>query len=157
MFNATFIVAGISFVIFTIIMNFIFYKPIADIVKKRQEFIDTTNEEAKLNREKSDAILKEKEQKIGTSKSDAKKIIAETSDNSKQEKANLAKNAQSKAISEINSAKDSLNNDKNNAQIALADSVVDLANNISSKLLGENVQASDADKELINNILREGD
>src|SRR5574344_2814858 len=129
MFNATFIVAGISFVIFTIIMNFVFYKPLENIVEKRKKFISDTNEEAKLNREKSDAILKDKAEKITSTKTDARKMISESSDTSKQEKDNLTKSAQSKALNEINAAKDVLNTEKSQAQGALADNVVGLAQN----------------------------
>ena len=157
MFNATFIVAGISFVIFTIIMNAIFYAPLEKIVNERQKFIEDTNEEAKLNREKSSSILKDRDEKISTTKQKAKKILSDSSDASKKVKVDMTRDAQNKAINEINVAKDSLNKEKSDAQNVLADNVVNLAQNISSKLLGENISTGDTDREMINNIMGEGE
>jgi F-type H+-transporting ATPase subunit b len=138
-------------------MNAIFYKPLEKIVAERKKFIDNTNEEAKHNREKSASILNDRTEKLGSARQNAKKIISETSETSKKEKADLAQKAQSKAVSEINSAKDVLVQEKSSAQITLADNVVNLAQDISSKILGENVNIQDVDKDLINNIMREGD
>ena len=45
-FNATFIVAFVSFIIFTVIMNLILYKPLSKVVAQRQQFIDENYEEA---------------------------------------------------------------------------------------------------------------
>ena len=157
MFNATFIVAGISFVIFTIIMNAIFYAPLEKIVNERQKFIEDTNEEAKLNREKSSSILKDRDEKISTTKQKAKKILSDSSDASKKVKVDMTRDARNKAIIEINVAKDSLNKEKSDAQNVLADNVVNLAQNISSKLLGENISTGDTDREMINNIMGEGE
>src|SRR5574344_1442482 len=157
MFNATFIVAGISFVIFTFIMNAIFYGPIERIVDERQKFINDTNEEAKLNREKSEAILKDRDEKIGSSKQNAKKLIAENSEISQKEKAESAKSAQAKAANEIGAAKESLDRETGDARNILTDNVIGLAQNISSKLLGQDVIVENPDKEAIKSILREGD
>lgn|SRR5574344_509394 len=156
-FNATFIVAGISFIIFTFIMNAIFYKPIEQIVEKRKKFIADTTEEAKLNREKSDAILKDRDEKISSQHSEAKKLISDISEKSKLEKNDLAKSAQSKAANEINSAKELLGKEQADAQGVLTDDVINLAQNISSKLLGENVSVQNPDKAFIENILKEGE
>ena len=40
-FNATFIVAIISFAVFIVIMNAIFYRPILEIIKKRDDYINS--------------------------------------------------------------------------------------------------------------------
>ena len=55
-FNATFIASAISFIVFSIIMNAIFYKPLGNIVVQRQKFIDETLEEAKANSAKPSAL-----------------------------------------------------------------------------------------------------
>ena len=39
-FNATFIASAISFIVFTLIMNAVFYKPLGKVVSERQKFID---------------------------------------------------------------------------------------------------------------------
>ena len=49
-FNATFLIAMLSFVVFIMIMNAIFYNPILDIMRKREEYINSnyTGENGKI-------------------------------------------------------------------------------------------------------------
>lgn len=135
-FNATFIVSAISFIIFAIIMNAIFYKPLQKVVFERQNFIDETNEEAKTHREKSESILKDKAQKIDSTKHEAKKIIADTADAVKAQKATLASNAQQEAAQKVDSAKTALQRSSDEVQDSLSQKSVDLAQSIASKILG---------------------
>lgn len=136
-FNATFLTSAISFIVFTIIMNAIFYKPLSNIVAERQKFIDDTNEEAKVKQKKSEAILQDKEHKLEQTKRDAKKIILNKSEETKAQKADLASKAQKKATEDITSAKENLNKTKNEAQKVLDDEVQKLAQEISLKILGK--------------------
>ena len=76
-FNATFLVAFISFIIFTVLMNLILYKPISQIVLKRKQFVDANYDEANKNSEKKEAILQDKKEQIEKANEDAKVVIAE--------------------------------------------------------------------------------
>lgn len=134
--NATFIVAAINFIVFAIIMNAIFYKPLQNIVLERQKFIDDTTEEAKKNKSKSESILKDKEHKVEKTKHDAKKIILDKAEEVKAKKASLASEAQQKAIQEIGVAKTELQKESDEAQGVLNEEVQKLAKDISSKILG---------------------
>lgn len=136
-FNATFIVSAISFIVFTLIMNEIFYKPLNNVVSERQKFIDETLEEAKSHSEKSEAILKDREKKLEKTKHEAKKIIVEKADEVKAKKATLAAEAQQKAVQTIDEAKDELLKSQSEAQAVLSDELPKLAQDISSKILGK--------------------
>lgn len=136
-FNATFIVSAISFIVFSIIMNAIFYKPLAKIVDERQKFIDETLEEAKVKAIKSEAILKDKAKKIEQSKHDARKIIGDKADEVKTQKNNMAAEAQQKAVRKIDAAKDELHKSEEQAQSVLSDQAKNLALDISAKILGK--------------------
>ena len=46
-FNGTFLVAMLSFVVFILIMNAIFYNPILGIIRKRENYINSNYEDAK--------------------------------------------------------------------------------------------------------------
>lgn len=117
-------------------MNAIFYKPLQKVVFERQNFIDETTEEAKTHREKSESILKDKAQKIESTKHDAKKIIAETADAVKAQKSTLASNAQQEAAQKVDSAKTSLKRTSEEVQDSLSEKSHDLAQSIVSKILG---------------------
>lgn len=136
-FNATFIVSAISFIVFTLIMNAIFYKPLEKIVAQRQKFVDETLEEAKIHTQKSEAILKDKEKKLEKTKHEAKKIIVEKADEVKSQKAAITSDAQQKAALTIDSAKEELQRSKEEAQAVLSEETKKLAQDISSKILGK--------------------
>lgn len=136
-FNATFIVSAISFIVFTLIMNAIFYKPLNNVVSERQAFIDETIAEAKFHTEKSELILKDKAKKLETTKHEAKKIIVEKADEVKTQKAVMASEAQQKAASTIDSAKEELQKSRDEAQGVLSEETKKLAQDISSKILGK--------------------
>jgi F-type H+-transporting ATPase subunit b len=135
-FNATFIVSAISFIVFTIIMNAIFYKPLQRIVSERQKFLDETYEEAKKNQEKSKAILKDKEKKIESTKLNAKKIILDKSEEAKNKKVALTSEVQQKANQEVETAKSELQKSTQEAEKVLSNEAKKLAENISAKILG---------------------
>lgn len=136
-FNATFIVSIINFIVFTIIMNAIFYKPLQKVVLEREKFINDTNEEAKNHKAKSEAILKDKERQLEKTKHDAKKIILEKSDEAKTHKANLAAEAHQKANSEIEVAKTDLHKSSDDAQTVLSEDTKNIAQQITAKILGQ--------------------
>lgn len=136
-FNATFIASAISFIVFTLIMNAIFYKPLNNVVQEREKFIDDTNEEAKLHREKSEALLKDKERKLEKTRHEAKKIILDTSDEVKTKKVKLASDAQKKAAEKIGFAKDDLHKSSEEAQMALSQDVKNISQQIAAKILGQ--------------------
>lgn len=136
-FNATFIVSAISFIVFTLIMNAIFYKPLQNIVFERQKFIDDTNEEAKLHREKSEAILKDRDKKLEKTRHESKKLILDKSDEVKAKKTQLTSDAHKKAAQKIEFAKDDLHKSKDDAQQVLSEEVKSIAQQIASKILGQ--------------------
>lgn len=136
-FNATFIASAISFVVFTLIMNAIFYKPLSNAVSERKKFIDATLEEAKLHSAKSEAILKDKELKLENTRHDAKRIISEKSDEVKTKKAQMTVEAQQKAVKTIDTAKVELHKSRDEAQDVLSQDVKTLAQTIAEKILGK--------------------
>lgn len=136
-FNATFIASAISFIVFTLIMNAIFYKPLSKTVAERQKFVDDTLKEAKAHSEKSEALLKDKAKKLETTKHDARKIISEKSDEVKTKKSAMASEAQQKAIQQVDSAKTELQKSKDEAQAVLSEETKNLAQEIATKILGK--------------------
>ena len=155
-FNATFIVAFASFIVFTVIMNLILYKPLSKIVEARQKFLEEHYNDASEAREKTHAILTDKEQKLEDSKLNAKRIILGKAEEAKLKKAALTAEAQQSANQTIAVAKGELDKSKTDAQSVLSHQVVDLAQSISSKILGENIAVENVDSELISKIMQEG-
>ncbi len=152
-FNATFIVSMVSFIIFIMIMNTIFYKPIFKIINERQNFIDEHNNDAKNSREQAKDLLTQKENRLNRALSESKKIVSDKV---------LATNCEAKAITEkakaetaekIQTAKENIKVQELNTSGALKNNIKDLAEVISSKILGENVIIENIDNDEINKVL----
>ena len=63
-FNATLLVAMVSFVVFMFIMNAIFYRPILNIIRKRQDYIESNYLESKDFEDKANKYLDTHSKKI---------------------------------------------------------------------------------------------
>ena len=76
-FNATFLISAISFILFTLIMNKIFYKPLERVMDERQKFIDETKSDAEKSNLKAQAIINNREERLTKSAADSKKLVAD--------------------------------------------------------------------------------
>lgn len=152
-FNATFLVSVISFIIFTIIMNKIFYKPLENVMDERQKFIDDAKSDALNSNNRADAILKEKEDRLNKSASDSKKLVADKINAANENSKTLTDNVKQKSQDEISSAKSNLQNEALQTSEELKSKVKDLAEVISSKVLGIETHIENSDNELVNRIL----
>ena len=150
-FNATFLVSAISFILFTLIMNKIFYKPLEKVMAERQKFIDDAKTDALNSSFKTDAILKDREDRLNKSTADSKKLVADKI-NEANSKAAAAK-AKQKSQEEITSAKSRLHNEALETTEGLKNGVKDLAEVISSKVLGMETRIENTDNELVNRIM----
>ena len=76
-FNATFLVSAISFIIFTVIMNKIFYKPLEAVMDERQRVINDAKSDALNSDNRANAILKDRDERLNKSLAESKKIVAD--------------------------------------------------------------------------------
>lgn len=132
-FNATFLVSAISFILFTIIMNKIFYKPLESVMNEREKFINDNIYDAKLSSDKADAITKAREEKLSKSQVDAKSLVARKINDANENSRNLTEQAKQKSKEDIKSAKDALLNEAENSERDLK--IEELADVIYSKIL----------------------
>ena len=72
-FNATFIIAMLSFVVFIMIMNTIFYQPILNIIRKRDNYINSNYEESKNNEQTAKEIENKRNSQINATHSKCRK------------------------------------------------------------------------------------
>lgn len=152
-FNATFLVSAISFIIFTAIMNKIFYKPLESVMDERQKVIDDAKSDAMNSDNKADAILKDRDDRLNKSLVDSKKIVADKINEANENSKALTNNAKQKSQDEIATAKSNLQDEAIKTTEELKSKVKDLAEVISSKVLGMDCHIENTDDELVNRIL----
>lgn len=134
-FNATFIVAFISFIVFMIIMNRILYRPILNIVTEREDYVNANLDEANKNSVKKDSLIKEKTDKIDKANNDAKNIISAKISKVNAKRDEITTNAKKEAQKNIDNCNAYYEIVKKDAQIALDREVIHLAQVISDKFL----------------------
>lgn len=132
-FNATFLVSAISFILFTIIMNKIFYKPLENVMNEREKFINENICDAKLSSDKADAITKDRDEKLSKSQVDAKSLVARKINDANENSRTLTDQAKQKSKEDIKSAKDALIKEAETTERGLK--IEELADVIYSKVL----------------------
>ena len=155
-FNATFLVSFVSFIVFVVLMNQILYRPLDKIVRERKQFVDGNYNDANTANQKASALIKDRADRIAKAGSDARKTMVEITDTAKNEKAQVCARAKNVANEEVKAKKEELANTSRQVSEELKGHVVGIAETISSKILGENVNISNADSEAINKIMQEG-
>ncbi|MBR2069289.1 MAG: ATP synthase F0 subunit B [Candidatus Gastranaerophilales bacterium] len=153
-FNATFIVAFVSFIIFIIIMNYILYKPINEIVEKRKSIIDENYSNAKKNKEKSSAILQDRLDKLQNARSRVKEETTAALDEAKKKRQELEDSAKSEAKLKTQENLNALNHNKQEAIEVLKNDVINLAQIISDKFIDSPDKISDVDNATIQEIMQ---
>lgn len=135
-FNATFIVSVISFIVFTILMNQVFYAPISKIKEEREKIITDTLSEAEKSQKEADMLNTEHENKITQATSESKKIISITIDNANKESLKMTSEAKERSIIEIINQKQTLMTEAEYSRQELVRSAKVIANDIVNKILG---------------------
>lgn len=136
-FNATFLVAAISFIIFTLIMEKIFYHPVSVIINKRKLYFEE-NESSKTNNElAAKKIREDKDKDILASKTEAKNVIMSEVENANKEKEEKESSLKEKISEQVNQQKVALNNEKEINSKEMKTNLEDISNSILSKLIGD--------------------
>lgn len=154
-FNATFIVAFISFIIFTFIMNIILYKPINDIVSKRKNYIDTNYDKAKDNSEKTKAILEDRKNQLAKARLGAKEDVDKKIGLIKTQREEITLKAQKEAKELVEQNRLQSINSSNEAKETLKVEIKNLAQMISDRFLNPEEKIADMDNNLVDKIMQE--
>ena len=145
-FNATFLVTAISFIIFAILMNLVLYKPLEQIVLKRQKFINDNYDDSQKNIDKSKALIKDREDKLTNAKSEAVDSINRKTDLANAQKDEITTGAKQEALNQLKSNREYFSNAKQD--------VLNLAQNISNKFLNADEQIKCESDDLINELMK---
>lgn len=148
-FDATFLIAAISFVVFVFIMNKILYAPVLKIMKARQDFVEQNFNEAKEIDKQTSEKHEYRNSELEKSRAAARKIIAEKSQQYKTEATKQISDFKSESYENISKERDGLRQSAIEAKEILKDNIVEIAKGISSKILGDVIDSSSIDKSQI--------
>ncbi len=141
-FNATFLISAISFLVFVYLMNKIFYAPLTNIIDERAKLIDDTLKSAKNSNDKALELLQERENELNNATENGKKIVAQSVEIAVSQAQQLIQNAKNNFTSEVAIKKTELQNESDLVSAQLDYTVTNLAEEISSKILGYKTKIS---------------
>jgi F-type H+-transporting ATPase subunit b len=138
-FNATLPVMALQFILLTIVLTFIFYKPISNLLEERETFINTNLSEASAKLLKADELYKQYEEQLKEAKKDAQSVISTAEAEAKEVVALEISQANKDAASLIQQTEKELEAQKQLALQKLETQIDELSQLIKEKLLGKQV------------------
>lgn len=148
-FDATFIIAAISFILFVFIMNAILYSPVLKIMQARQSFVEENFVRAKETVAEVEKQTQYRNSELDKSRSQAQSILSEKSRELKIQHSEKISAYKEESYGNISKERDNLRQSALDAKEILKDKVVDIAKGISFKILGNSISADGIDKSQI--------
>ena len=152
-FNATFLVTAISFIVFTFVMNKIFYEPLTKVINERENFINGTISDAKNSEQQAEILLKNKEDKIKQTSAKTAQIITDATNKAEADAEELTNEAKRQALLKLEVAEHEIKEEAVKVQSDLKTKVKSLAELIASKILQEEMHIDEVNNDLIDRIL----
>ena len=138
-FNATLPLMAIQFVLLTVILTFIFYKPVAKVIDEREAYISNNLTEASEKLIKADELYKQYDEKLKEARVGAQAVIAQSEQEAKTVVADEISQARKDAANLIEQTNKELEAQKSLALEKLETQVDELSQLIKEKLLGKEV------------------
>lgn len=135
-FNATLIIAMLSFVVFIIIMNAILYEPILCMMRKREKYIADNYEQANSLKDKTDSYKKQKEDSLKKVRMDCRLKVESTVEEAQNISNKVAIEQKEKSKNEIQIKKELLLSESQKLKESIKSSVIDdLSSSLVDKVL----------------------
>ena len=138
-FNGTLPLMAIQFILLTIVLTFVFYKPVSKVIDEREAYINGNLTTASEKLIKADELYKEYDEQLKTARVSAQSIIAKSEKEAKDAVALEIDEARKDAAKLIDRTNKELESQKSLALQQLETQVDDLSQLIKEKLLGKEV------------------
>jgi F-type H+-transporting ATPase subunit b len=138
-FNATLPLMAIQFILLTVVLTFVFYKPVSKVIDERESYINGNLTTASEKLIKADELYKEYDEQLKTARVNAQAIIAQSEKEAKDVVADEINQARQDATKLIDQTNKELEAQKSLALQQLETQVDELSQLIKEKLLGKEV------------------
>ena len=138
-FNATLPLMAIQFILLTVALTFVFYKPVAKVLDDRETYISTNLTSASEKLLTADDLYKQYEEQLKTARVDAQSVIAQSEKEAKDAVAAEISEARADAARLIDKTNKELEAQKTLAIEKLDTQVDEISQLIKEKLLGKEV------------------
>ena len=153
-FNATFLVAMLSFTVFIFIMNAIFYRPILNIIRKREDYINSNYEESKRFEADANEYKTTHAAKIEQTQAKCRHEFKKAVEKVQNKATDKIKMAKENSKFEILQKKERILQEESKLKQEVKQTVVkDIASSIASKILGIETTIEHSDYEPVNKVM----
>jgi len=135
-FNATLPLMAIQFILLTVVLTFVFYKPVSKVLEERETSISSNLAEASDKLLKADELYKQYDEQLKTARSNAQSVIADSEKEAKEIVASEINQARQDAAKLIQQTNKELEAQKSLALEKLETQFDELSQLIKEKLLG---------------------
>jgi F-type H+-transporting ATPase subunit b len=140
-FNATLPLMALQILLLMVVLNLVFYTPIAKVLDERDEYIRKNLTEASETLARAEGITKQYEQDLSQERRESQLIITSAQKEAQEIVAMEIKQAQKDTEALVNEATEQLNAQKDKALLALEEQVNTLSEQIKNKLLSGKLTA----------------
>ena len=140
-FNATLPLMALQILLLMVVLNLVFYTPIAKVLDERDEYIRKNLAEASETLAKAEGITKQYEQDLSQERRESQLIITSAQKEAQEIVAMEIKQAQRDTEALVSEATEQLNTQKEKALLALEEQVNTLSEQIKNKLLSGKLTA----------------
>ena len=138
-FNATLPLMALQFILLTVVLTFVFYKPVAKVIDERETYISGNLTQASEKLIKADELYNEYDEQLKTARVNAQAVIAQSEKEAKDVVALEITEARADAAKLIEKTNKELEAQKSLALEKLETQVDELSQLIKEKLLGKEV------------------
>ena len=136
-FNATLPLMALQFVLLTVVLTFVFYKPVSTVLEERETLINTNLSSASEKLLKADELCKQYEEQLKEAKTSAQSVIATAESEAKEIVSQEVAQARKDAAKLIDQTNLELEAQKKLALQQLETQIDELSQLIKEKLLGK--------------------
>ena len=136
-FNATLPLMALQFVLLTVVLTFVFYKPVSTVLEERETLINTNLSSASEKLLKADELCKQYEEQLKEAKTSAQSVIATAESEAKEIVSQEVAQARKDAAKLIDQTNLELETQKKLALQQLETQIDELSQLIKEKLLGK--------------------
>jgi F-type H+-transporting ATPase subunit b len=138
-FNATLPLMAIQFILLTVALTFVFYKPVAKVLDERENYINSNLTQASEKLLTADELYKQYDEQLKSARVNAQSIVAQAEKVAKDAVAEEIAEARSDAAKLIEQTNTELEVQKSRAIEKLETQVDELSQLIKKKVLGEKI------------------
>jgi len=135
-FNATLPLMAVQFLLLAALLNAIFYKPLGKAIDDRDNYIRTTEAEAKERLAKAEVLAKQYEEQLADARRKSQALITSAQEDARKIAAQKIAEAQQEAVAQRENAQREIDEQKQAAMSSLEQEVDALSRQILEKLLG---------------------